>query len=140
MGRSKGDKVRRRGRFICIAAMAAVAAACAVPGASAASSQQIYKDYADNGRIDGHYSRADLQRALRDVQVQGYGKPTVGGSLPVAIQKALGASASSPGLATTGHPSGGLPFTGFDLALMLLGGLGLLTLGAALRKLGRSKV
>jgi hypothetical protein len=126
--------------------MAAVVAACAVPGASAANSQQIYKDYADNGRIDGHYSRADLQRALRDVQVQGYGKPTVSAGLPAAVQQALGAQAGQPsaaqpsGLAATGHPSGGLPFTGFDLALMLLGGLGLLTLGAGLRKLGRSKV
>jgi hypothetical protein len=127
--------VRRRG-LICIAATAAVAAAFAAPGAFAASSQQIYRDYADNGRIDGQYSRADLQRALRDVQVQGYGKPTAGVGLAPAIQKALGAQA---GLGTTGHPSGGLPFTGFDLALMLLGGLGLLTLGAGLRKLGRSK-
>ena len=135
--RSKGDNVRRRG-VIWIAATAAGVAAFAAPGAFAASSQQIYKDYADNGRIDGHYSRADLQRALRDVQVQGYGKPTVGAGLPAAIQKSLGAGAS-PGLATTGHPTGGLPFTGFDLALMLLGGLGLLTLGVGLRKLGRSK-
>lgn len=130
--------MRRRG-VIWIAAAAAVVAAFAVPGAFAASSQQIYKDYADNGKIDGHYSRADLQRALRDVQVQGYGKPSVSAGLPAAIQKSLGAGAS-PGLATTGHPTGGLPFTGFDLALMLLGGLGLLTLGAGLRKLGRSKI
>jgi hypothetical protein len=129
--------VRRRGRFIGIAATAAVAAAFAVPGASAATSQQIYKDYADNGRIDGHYSRADLQRALRDTQIQGYGRPTVGVGLAPAIQRALGAQA---GLGATGKPSGGLPFTGFDLALMLLGGLGLLTLGTGLRKLGRSKV
>lgn len=122
---------------MCIAATAAVAAAFAAPGAFAASSQQIYKDYADNGKIDGHYSHADLQRALRDVQVQGYGKPSVNGGLPFAIQKALGTAPA--GLGTTGQPSGGLPFTGFDLALMLLGGLGLLTLGAGLRKLGRSK-
>jgi hypothetical protein len=133
--------VRRRG-IIWIAATAAVVAACAAPGAFAASSQQIYKDYADNGRIDGHYSRADLQRALRDVQVQGYGKPSVSAGLPAAVQKALAAQPahSSAPLAATGHPTGGLPFTGFDLALMLLGGLGLLTLGAGLRKLGRSKI
>jgi hypothetical protein len=129
----------RRWGLICIAATAAVAAAIAVPGAFAASSQQISKDSADNGRIDGHYSHADLQRALRDVQVQGYGKPSVSAGLPAAVQQALGAQQSG-GLATTGHPAGGLPFTGVDLALMLLGGLGLLTLGAGLRKLGRSKV
>ena len=37
-------------------------------------------------------------------------------------------------------PTGGLPFTGFDPTLLLLGGLGLLTLGAGLRKLGRAKI
>jgi hypothetical protein len=126
---------------------AAVAAALAAPAAFAASSRQIYKDYADNGRIDGHYSRADLQRALRDVQVQGHGKPTVRAGLPAAIQKALGAQTSrrlSGSGPTGGLPfspaTGGLPFTGFDLPLMLLGGLGLLTLGVGLRTLGRSKL
>jgi hypothetical protein len=102
----------------------------------AASSQQIYRDYADNGKIDGHYSRADLQRALRDAQIQGYGKPTVSVGMAPAIQRALGAQA---GLASSGKPSGGLPFTGVDLAVVLVGGLGLLLLGAGLRKLGRSK-
>jgi hypothetical protein len=133
--------VRRWGLIIGVTA--AAVAAIAAPGASAATSQQIYKDYADNGRIDGHYSRADLQRALRDVQVQGYGKPSVSAGLPAAVQQALGAHQSGQpagGLAATGHPTGGLPFTGVDLALMLLGGLGLLTLGVGLRKLGRSKV
>jgi len=136
--------VRRWGLIIGVTA--AAVAAIAAPGASAATSQQIYKDYADNGRIDGHYSRADLQRTLRDVQVQGYGKPSVSAGLPAAVQQALGAQQSGPsaaqpaGLAATGHPTGGLPFTGVDLALMLLGGLGLLTLGVGLRKLGRSKI
>jgi hypothetical protein len=102
----------------------------------AANSQQIYRDYADNGKIDGHYSRGDLQRALRDAQIQGYGKPTVAVGLAPAIQRALGAQA---GLASSGQPTGGLPFTGVDLAVMLVGGLGLLMLGAGLRKLGRSK-
>jgi hypothetical protein len=111
-------------------------AAIAAPGALGATSQQIYKDYADNGKIDGHYSRADLQRALRDVQVQGYGKPSVGVGLAPAIQKALGAQGA---LGQSGSPNGSLPFTGVDLALMLAGALGLLMLGAGLRKLGRSK-
>jgi hypothetical protein len=140
--------VRRRG-LICIAATAAAAAALAAPGAFAASSQQIYKDYADNGRIDGQYSRADLQRALRNVQVHAYGKATMSAGLPAAIQKALGAQPtrglSGSGSGPTGglpfsSPTGGLPFTGFDLTLMLLGGLGLLTLGVGLRMLGRSKL
>ena len=128
--------MRHRGWFLKLVAAGAVVVAIAAPGASAANSQQIYRDYADNGKIDGHYSRADLQRALRDAQIQGYGKPTVSVGLAPAIQQALGAQA---GLASSGKPTGGLPFTGVDLAVMFVGGLGLLMLGAGLRKLGRSK-
>ena len=128
--------MRRRGRFLSLAAIAVAVVAVAAPSAMAAGSQQIYRDYADNGKIDGHYSRADLQRALRDAQIQGYGKPTVAVGLAPAIQRALGAQA---GLASSGQPTGGLPFTGVDLAVMLVGGLGLLLLGAGLRKLGRAK-
>ena len=40
--------------------------ACAVlvlaGSALAATPQQIYRDYADNGRLDHKYSQADLQR------------------------------------------------------------------------------
>ena len=135
-----------RGRgIICIAVTVAIAAAFAVPGALASSSQQIRRDYAKDGRIDGHYSRADLRRALRDAQ----GKPSASAGLRAAIQKALDAqptrSLSGSGNGPSGGlpfatPTGGLPFTGFDPTLLLLGGLGLLTLGAGLRKLGRAKI
>ena len=47
-----------------------LAAASALLGvassAAAATPTQIYRDYADNGRLDGHYSQADLQRALKN--------------------------------------------------------------------------
>jgi hypothetical protein len=107
----------------------------AAPGALAATPNQIYNDYADNGQLDGQYSRADLERALRDVQIQGYGKPTKSGAGP-AISRAIGAKGA---LAQTAKKSGGLPFTGFDLALMALGGAALLTVGAGFRRLGKAK-
>ena len=43
----------------------------------ALSMSQIYRDYADNGRLDGTYSRADLDRALKDAVLQGYGNQNV---------------------------------------------------------------
>jgi hypothetical protein len=92
-----------------------------------ATPQQIYKDYADNGRLDHKYSQADLQRALRDAALQGYPKVGVQG----AVEQALGAKAVKP--------RGGLPFTGLDLALLAAGGGVLLVAGTGLRKLARSK-
>ena len=82
--------------------------ACAVlvlaGAALAATPQQIYRDYADNGRLDHKYSQADLQRAQRDAALQGYPRVGVQG----AVEQALGAQAVKA--------NGGLPFTGLDLA------------------------
>jgi hypothetical protein len=138
----KGDNVRRRGRWVTTAALLAcvVIVLVAAPGALAAGSNDIYRDYADNGQIDGHYTRAQLERALRDVQIQGYGKQPVKSGISPAIQRALGAKGA---LAQTGtkrtNGGGGLPFTGFDLALMALGGAALLTVGMGFRRLGKAK-
>ena len=104
-------------------------AAVAIGGAPAygATPQQIYRDYADNGRLDHKYSQADLQRAQRDAAQQGY--PSVG--VQGAVEQALGA----PGV----KASGGLPFTGLDLALLAAGGALLLVVGTGLRKFGKAK-
>jgi len=99
----------------------------AAPAALGATPQQIYRDYKDNGRLNHHYTQADLQRALRDAALQGY--PHVG--VQGAVKKALGAQAVKP--------SGGLPFTGLDLGLMAAGGALLLAAGTGLRRLGRAK-
>jgi hypothetical protein len=92
-----------------------------------ATPQQIYRDYADNGRLDQRYSQADLQRAQRDAALQGYPRVGVQG----AVEQALGAQAVKT--------QGGLPFTGLDLALLAAGGGLLLVAGTGLRKLGRAK-
>ena len=128
----------RRGRIITAVTAFAAAVAVGAPGALAASPQQIYKDYADNGRLDGHYSKADLQRALHDAVIQGY-KPAT--SVAPAIKKKI--SSPSSGVAGASLPAakkqGALPFTGLDLALMTIGGFSLLLLGAALRRFAGNK-
>src|SRR5689334_15238486 len=105
----------------------AVAALGLAPAALAATPQQIYRDYRDNGRLDHHYTKNDLQRALKDAALQGY--PHVG--VQGAVQQALGAQAVKT--------NGGLPFTGLDLGLMAAGGALLLVAGASMRKLGHSR-
>jgi hypothetical protein len=105
----------------------AAAALGAAPAALGATPQQIYRDYADNGRLDHQYTKADLQRALRDAALHGY--PHVG--VQGAVQQALGAQAVKA--------KGGLPFTGLDLGLMAAGGALLLAAGTGLRRLGRAK-
>ncbi len=153
MGRS-----RMKAAVIVLSAAALVAA----PGAFSATPQEIYRDYADNGRLDKAYSPADLERVLKNAAVQQYGPGTVGGGLKPAVEEEIdeatpgttgGSSGgtsggSSPGGTAGGQTgggtspvqtSGGLPFTGLDLSLIAAGALGLILLGAALRRVARQK-
>ena len=98
------------------------------PAAFSATPTQIYRDYADNGRLDGHYSQADINRALKDAVLQGYGNENVQPGLQQELAKG-GVAASK----------GGLPFTGLDITLMVVGGTALLVTGAGLRRLGRNR-
>jgi hypothetical protein len=116
----------RRRFLVGVVSACAAAVLCAAPAAFSATPQQIFRDYQQHGRFTHNYSRADLQRALRDAALQGY--PHVG--VQGAVQHALGAQAVK---------KGGLPFTGFDLALMSAGGGLLLAAGTGLRRLGRTK-
>jgi len=83
-------------------------------------SQRIFADLADNGRLDGQWSDAQINRALHGVS-QAQARPA-----PRALPAA-------------GDERGTLPFSGFDLAL--LGGVGgpLLLIGASLGRLARVK-
>src|SRR5712691_5348287 len=137
-GESEG--IMRRGRFTAGLSALIAAALLGAPGAFAASPKAIYRDYQDNGRLDGNYSPADLQRALKDVVLQGY--PKTGGNVAPKIhtkmtQPRSGVLGAPPVTRTATRPT--LPFTGVDLALMTVGGLSLLGLGAGLRKLARNK-
>jgi hypothetical protein len=113
----------RRGRTGGVVAAFVAAVLLAVPLANAATPREIYRDYADNGRLDRTYSSADLQRAYKDALVQGYGKPTVVSGIGQEAQAA----------------ERGLPFTGTDLTLIVLAGLALVLFGAGLRRAVRRK-
>jgi hypothetical protein len=129
----------RRGRMMISVTAFAAAVAVGAPGAFGATPQQIYKDYADNGRLDGRYSQGDLRRALHDAVIQGYVRPT--NNVAPTIKKKV--SHPSSGVAGATLPKakrqGALPFTGVDLALMTVGGFSLLLLGAALRRFARNR-
>jgi hypothetical protein len=98
-----------------------------VSSAVAATPKQIYRDYADNGRLDHKYSKADLNRALKDAVLQGYGN----GNVNVGLGPAAGSAAGTGGAS--------LPFTGLDLTLMAVGGGILLVAGAGLRRVAKSR-
>ena len=105
---------------------AGAAALVLAPAAQSATPTQIYRDYADNGRLDTDYSRRDLERALKDAVLQGYGNENVQTGLQQELAQAVGAK-------------GGLPFTGLDLTLMIVGGSVLLLSGAGLRRVARNR-
>lgn len=117
--------MRCMGTCVAVVLAAAFVSASAV---SAATPRQIYRDFADNGRLDGHYSKQDLDRALKSAVLQGYGE---GG-----VESGLAPVAQSRGVAAT-EVQGRLPFTGLDLALMVVGGGMLILVGFGLRRLGR---
>jgi hypothetical protein len=130
------SRIKIKAAVVSLSAAALVAA----PGALAASPQQIYRDYQDNGRLDGTYTRSDLVRALNNAVVQGYGSNNQKGLKPAVekqVNKSSGASGTSP--AAVKVSGGGLPFTGLDLSLMVVGALGLVLLGGALRRVARQR-
>lgn len=104
-------------------------------GASAATpqqvSQRIFADLADNGRLDGKYTRAQIDRALHTPSLRGYEQ---------ADPPRLPAASVSP---ETPSAEGGrglsLPFSGIDLALLVVVGVPILLLGASLGRFARVK-
>jgi hypothetical protein len=138
------------------------AALIAAPGGFSATPQEIYSDFADNGRLDGNYPAADLEAALKNATAQAY-EPPGGGGLKPEVEEEIdnppppattpGAAGGPPTGSTPGgtsggetgggtdpvQASGGLPFTGLDLSLIAAGALGLILLGAALRRAARQK-
>jgi hypothetical protein len=98
--------------------------------AGAATPQQIYRDLADNGRLDRTYSRADLDRALSNASLPAYARPE---DVPRKPQ-----SRPAPAVAPASvDNSGSLPFTGLDAAFFGAVGAPLLLLGAGMRRYAR---
>jgi len=101
-----------------------IVALVAAGPAAAASPQKIYKDLADNGRLDAKYRRADIARAFNLPQV-----------IATDQNRPVRRPASMKPAPTTDKRSGSkLPFTGLDLALLIVGGGPLLLFGIGLRR------
>ena len=113
-------------RPVLLAAIFALGALMCVGSALAASPQRIYKDLADNGRLDGNYSRADIRRALNLQQVV----KTDRSLSPPATRRPAAVPAAGTGKASAGR----VPFTGLDVVLLLVGGGPLLLIGIGLRR------
>lgn len=93
--------------------------------APAASPQKIYKDLADNGKLDGKYSRADIARAFNLERVIRTDQQPLSARRPAAVTTAPEPAKRS---------GSKIPFTGLDLALLTMGGGPLLLIGAGLRR------
>jgi hypothetical protein len=103
------------------------------PGSAARqeTSQKFFADLADNGRIDGHYTRAQINRALHTPSLKQYEARTL-----QDVPSQATAPASTP---AAGEGPRSLPFSGLDLALFGAVGAPLLLLGASLGRLARMK-
>jgi hypothetical protein len=113
----------RRRPVLALIIVGTLALACAGP-ALAVSPQRIYKDLADNGKLDGRYSRADIARAFsleRVIRTDAQAAPT---RRPAAVT-------AGP---TETKRSRKIPFSGLDLALLIVGGGPLLMIGVGLRR------
>jgi len=98
--------------------------------AGAATPQQIYRDLADNGRLDRTYSRTDLDKALNNPSLPAYARPERAARTP----QTRPAPAVAPKASDDGRS---LPFTGLDAALLVAVGGPLLLLGAGMRRYTR---
>jgi hypothetical protein len=124
-GRERRDGLTAR-RPVLLAAIFALSTLLWAGPAVAASPQRIYKDLADNGRLDGNYSRADIARALNLQQVV----KTDRSLSPPAARRTAAVPAASTAKASTGR----VPFTGLDVVLLLVGGGPLLLIGVGIRR------
>jgi hypothetical protein len=110
---------------VLIAAIFALSALLSAGPATAASPQKIYKDLADNGRLDANYSRADITRALNLRQVVKTDR-----TLTTPPTRRTASAPTPPPKASAGR----VPFTGLDVVLLLIGGGPLLLIGVGLRR------
>ena len=131
--RAGGREVRMSGhrRLAAVGAVAALALLGA-GSAFAATPQKIYRDLADNGRLDGKYTRADIERAFNLRQVlRTDEQPTIAPRKPIAVARA-GEATQSPRAVKRSERR--VPFSVLDVALLVAGGGPLLLIGAGLRR------
>jgi hypothetical protein len=111
-------------------------ALCVMPAAALASSggttQAIIKDVAKDGKVNGHYTTAQLKAALKSPLLSQYGGQGAVESILSRMKPKKTVAVPATG------PSSNLPFTGADIFLFVAVGGGLLGAGLVLRRLGRS--
>jgi hypothetical protein len=128
----KGERRGMRRAALTATVAAGLGALLLTASAGAATPQQIYRDLADNGRLDRAYSRADLDRALSNASLPAYARREHVPRRPQTRPAPTVAPASV-------GDRGSLPFTGLDAALFGAVGGPLLLLGAGMRRYGREK-
>jgi hypothetical protein len=101
--------------------------------AAAATPQRVYRDLADNGRLDGRYSRAEIERAFGNPTIPAYARPGRVAPAP----RSLRPPEQSPSAGVEAGRT--LPFSGLDLALFGAVGAPLLLLGAGMRHFARTQ-
>ena len=95
--------------------------------AFAATPQDIYDDYADNGKLDGTYTDAELQAYLNDATLHQY---------PPNATKVRELDALVRGMLSDRDD---MPMTGFEIAYIGAGVLLLLGVGLGLRRLASAR-
>lgn len=117
-------------RLVAVGAAAALALVGA-GSAYAATPQKIYRDLADNGRLDGRYTRAEIERAFNLPPVVKTDQREPAARKPIAVP-AAGEAAPTPRASERSHRR--VPFSALDVALLVAGGGPLLLIGAGLRR------
>jgi len=117
-----------------LAALLTLVVVLAIAGpALAATPQDIYNDYADNGQLNGTYTNEELQAYLDDPVIQQYGDPATVAALNDVVNQILGQSSSGSGTSSEEDRST-FPFTGAQMGLMAIGAAILLAGGFMLRR------
>jgi hypothetical protein len=98
--------------------------------AYAATPQMIYRDLADNGRLDGTYTRAEIERAF-DLPSDVRTDATRVSRRPIRVPAAAEAGSATTPAARSDRR---LPFSSLDAALLVAGAAPLLLIGAGLRR------
>lgn len=119
------------GRKVLLFVVAAVVLVLALGGAALAvvpgSPQDIYNDYAADGKLDGTYTDEQLQAYLDDALIDQYGDPEIVAELDAIVTRMLQDQQDE------------FPLTGGQLALMIFGAAGLAGIGLGLRRLARER-
>jgi hypothetical protein len=119
------ERLMKRVIIFSMVVAALVMAFSGVALAAKTTPQDIYNDYADNGKLDGKYTKAELTAYLNDATTHAYGHESTLGELDALVKSKLTENRST------------FPFTGMEMGLLAVGALVLIGAGVVLRKASR---